>query len=178
MRRLVFLVPLGIFAVLVVYFAVGLTKDPKILPSVLINREVPPFDLPAIQGPFKGFANRDLIGQVTLVNVFGSWCIACRAEHPFLVQIKSQGAVPIYGIDWREVNRVDGPAWLARLGNPYTRVGDDPDSAVAIAFGVTGAPESFIVDKKGVIRYKQIGPITPEAWDRTMLPLIRELQKQ
>ena len=147
------------------------------LPSVLINREVPDFDLAAIQGRARGWGTKDLKGQVTIVNIFGSWCVACQVEHPYLVKIKSQGLVPIFGIDWREKSPEAGPKWLAKFGDPYL-VGDDPHSKAAIAFGVTGAPESFIVDKQGVIRYKQIGPIGPAVWEETLWPLIQELQKQ
>jgi len=177
-KRLVYLLPLGIFLILAVYFAVGLTKDPRKLPSTLINREVPAFDLPAIQGFDKGFSSKDLLGQVTLVNIFGSWCVACLAEHPFLMELKKNNVIPIYGIDWRE--KTDGAAtqWLARHGNPYTLVGDDRDSRVSIDFGVTGAPESFIVDKKGVVRYKHIGPIYPETWKDILFPIVEELRKE
>jgi len=176
--RLVYMLPLGIFLILAVYFAIGLTKDPSKLPSTLINKEVPAFDLPAIEGHDKGFSSKDLLGQVTLVNIFGSWCVACLAEHPFLMRLKQEKTIPIYGIDWRE--KTDGAAfrWLSRHGDPYTLVGDDRDSRVSIDFGVTGAPESFIVDKKGVVRYKHIGPIYPETWNETLLPIVEELRKQ
>ena len=175
--RLVYLIPL------VVVLAVGVASivqlrsptKPNTLPSVLINREVPPFDLAPLEGYTKGFSSTDLIGQVSLVNIFGSWCIACVAEHGFLVKIKN--VVPIYGIDWREKTRSAGPDWLAKRGDPYTLVGDDPDSEASIAFGVTGAPETFIVDKAGVIRYKHIGPVDQTVWDDTLWPLIQELRK-
>ncbi len=183
MRRLLYAIPLLILIVVGVFSVVQLKqvsdgKAVNIIPSVLINRKMPEFDMPAIQGFEKGWGTRDLMGQVTLVNVFGSWCIACRIEHPFLIQIRDRYKVPIFGVDWREKNREDGPRWLKRLGNPYARVGDDPRSLVAIALGVTGAPESFIVDKKGIIRYKQIGVITTKAWEETMWPLIQQLQKE
>jgi len=150
----------------------------NVLESVLIDREVPAFELAAIQGRDRGWGSKDLLGQVTIVNIFGSWCVACQAEHPFLVRIRENFQVPIFGIDWREKTPDAGPRWLAKFGDPYTRVGDDPKSKAAIAFGVTGAPESFIVDKKGVIRYKQIGPIDAQVWEQTLWPLIQELQKQ
>ncbi len=175
-QRWIYLLPLIMVLGLGGLFWSQLGKDPHRIDSVLINQEVPPFDLPPIKGRTEGFASADLLGQVTLVNIFGSWCIACRAEHGFLVDIKASREVPIYGIDWREKDRDAGPAWLARFGDPYTRVGDDPDSKAAIAFGVTGAPESFIVDQRGIIRYKHIGPLTPEVWTRTIRPLIEELR--
>lgn len=176
-RRLPYLLPLLIFAALAGYFWIGLGKDPHAIPSVLIDQPVPPFDLPPIEGRDRGFAATDLQGQVSLVNVFGSWCVACRVEHPFLMALAAENAVPIYGINWREKNRQDGPAWLARLGDPYTRVGDDAESRAAIAFGVTGAPETFIVDAQGVIRYKHVGPVTKAEWEATLLPIVRRLRQ-
>lgn len=182
MKRFLYVIPLFVLLVVGGFSILQLKqvsggKAVNILPSVLINREIPPFDLAPIQGHDKGFSSADLLGQVTIVNLFGSWCVACQAEHPFLMKIKAQNLVPIYGIDWREKNPDAGPKWLAKYGNPYTVIGDDPKSKAAIAFGVTGAPESFIVDQKGVIRYKQIGPITPEVWQNTLWPLIQELRK-
>lgn len=178
MKRWVFLLPLAVFAVVAAYFAVGLTKDPKVIPSVLINKRVPEFALPPIKGRDRGFTSADLQGDVTLVNVFGSWCVACLVEHPFLMKLKRANAVPIHAIDWREENPDAGPAWLKKHGDPYTLIGDDPNSKGAIAFGVAGAPETFVIDRHGVIRYKHIGPITQEAWDRTLWPLIQELRKR
>jgi len=178
MRRIVYLVPLAVFLVLAAYFWVGLGKDPQIIPSVLIDQPVPPFALKPIKGRDRGFSSDDLPGQVSLVNIFGSWCVACQIEHPFLMKLKADGIVPIHGIDWREKDPDAGPAWLARFGNPYTLIGDDPDSKAAIAFGVTGAPETFIVDARGVIRYKQIGPITPKIWEKELWPIVQELRAE
>lgn len=178
MKRMVYLLPLAVFAVLALYFLKGLSLDPKKLDSVLINQEVPPFDLAPIEGRDRGFSSKDLLGQVTLVNIFGSWCVACQQEHPFLMKLKETNAIPIYGIDWREKSKTAGPAWLKKWGDPYTLVGDDPRSRAAIAFGVTGAPESFIVDKKGVIRHKYVGPITPEAWNDLLLPIVQKLRAE
>ena len=177
MKRLIYILPLAAFVVIAAYLGVGLTRDPHTLPSVLIDQDVPPFSLAAIEGREKGFSSADLVGKVSLVNVFGSWCAACRIEHPFLMKLREDGVVPIHGINWREENRQAGPAWLARFGDPYTLIGDDPKSKGAIAFGVTGAPETFIVDARGVIRYKHVGPITPEVWESTLWPLIQELRK-
>lgn len=183
MKRFLYLIPLlvllavGGFSI-VQLNRVGSGQAVNVLPSVLIDKPVPEFDLAAIAGRARGWGTKDLLGQVTLVNIFGSWCVACQVEHPFLVRIKEQGLVPIYGIDWREKDAEAGPRWLAKFGDPYTLVGDDPKSHAAIAFGVTGAPESFVVDKQGVIRYKQIGPINAQVWEQTLWPLISELQKQ
>lgn len=183
MNRLVYLIPLLVLLVVGGFSVAQLSRvssgqSVNVLQSVLINSEVPDFDLAPIQGRDRGWGTKDLLGQVTLVNIFGSWCVACQQEHPFLVRIRDQGLVPIFGIDWREKTPDAGPRWLAKYGDPYTLVGDDPKSKAAIAFGVTGAPESFIVDKQGVIRYKQIGPIDAQVWDETLWPLIEELQKQ
>ena len=178
MRRLVYVLPVLVLAVLGAYFAVGLGRDPQKLPSALIDKPVPEFALPPIEGFAEGLSTGDFKGQVTLVNIFGSWCVSCRFEHPFLMELKTNNVIPIFGIDWREQNRKDGPAWLARYGNPYTRIGDDPKSIGAIAFGVTGAPESFIVDKQGIIRYKHTGVITKRDWERTVGPIVQELRKR
>jgi cytochrome c biogenesis protein CcmG/thiol:disulfide interchange protein DsbE len=178
MKRWAFLLPLVVFAVVAAYFAVGLTRDPKVIPSVLIDKPVPEFVLPPIKGRDKGFTSVDLKGEVSLVNIFGSWCVACLVEHPFLMKIKKQNLAPIHGIDWREENPDAGPAWLRKHGDPYTLIGDDPNSKGAIAFGVTGAPETFVVDRQGVIRYKHIGPITEQVWDKTLWPLIQDVRKR
>ncbi len=178
MKRLMYLLPLGIFLILAGYFAIGLTLNPRDMPSMLIDREVPQFDLKPIKGYEKGFSSEDLKGQVTLVNIFGSWCVSCLAEHPMLMEIAAKKLVPLYGIDWRERDPDAGPDWLARRGDPYTLIGNDPESKAAIAFGVTGAPETFFVDKRGLIRYKHVGPITPENWESTLWPVIQELRKQ
>lgn len=175
-QRLVYLLPLAVLLVLAAYFAIGLRLDPKAIPSVLLDKPIPAFDLKPIQGFADGFSTEDLKGQVTLVNIFGSWCVACQQEHPFLMRIKEQGLVPIFGVDWRETDAAAGPKWLARYGNPYTRIGDDPDSEAAIGLGVTGAPETFVVDQQGVIRYKHVGPITEQSWERTLWPLIEHLR--
>ncbi|MBC8268986.1 MAG: DsbE family thiol:disulfide interchange protein [Rhodospirillaceae bacterium] len=177
MNRLMYLLPLAIFLVIAGYFAKGLTLNPRDMPSMLIDQEVPPFDLKPIKGQVRGLSSEDLKGQVTLVNIFGSWCVACLAEHPMLMKIAEQKLVSIYGIDWREKNPDDGPNWLARRGDPYTLIGDDPQSKAAIAFGVTGAPETFFVDRRGFIRYKHVGPITPENWESTLWPIVQELRK-
>lgn len=182
-KRLVFLLPVAVFAVLAVYFAIGLTKDPRILESVLINTPVTDFKLPPIKGrpnPGRewGLESADFKGDVALLNVFGSWCVACQVEHPFLLKLKRDTDVPLHGIDWREESPDAGPNWLKKYGDPYVLIGDDPVSKGAIAFGVSGAPETFVVDKQGVIRYKHIGPMTQEIWDDTIYPLVQELRKQ
>jgi cytochrome c biogenesis protein CcmG/thiol:disulfide interchange protein DsbE len=177
LRRLPYLLPLLILAGLAGYFWSGLGRDPNVLPSVLIDQPLPELALPPIAGRERGLASADLKGQVSLLNIFGSWCVACQVEHPFLMQLKAEGAVPIHGINWRERDTAAGPAWLKRLGDPYTLIGADPDSRAAIALGVTGAPETFIIDAAGVIRYKHIGPITKENWEKQLWPIVERLRR-
>ncbi|NQV48479.1 MAG: DsbE family thiol:disulfide interchange protein [Rhodospirillaceae bacterium] len=178
MKRLMYLAPLAVFLVIAGYFAVGLKLNPRDLPSVLIDQKVESFALKPIKGYDRGFSSEDLKGQVSLVNFWGSWCVACLAEHPMLMKIAEQKLVPLYGIDWREKDPDAGPQWLKRRGDPYTLIGDDPESKAAIAFGVYGAPESFIVDQRGTIRYKHTGVIDEGNWASTLWPLIQELRKQ
>ncbi|TVR95940.1 MAG: DsbE family thiol:disulfide interchange protein [Rhodospirillales bacterium] len=176
--RLPFLIPLVVLAVIAAYFYVGLGRDPHVVPSVLIDQPVPDLALPPILGRDRGLTTADLKGEVSLLNVFGSWCVACRVEHPLLMALAEQGVVPIHGVNWREPTPEAGPNWLDRLGDPYTLVGADPDSRAAIALGVAGAPETFVIDAAGMIRYKHTGPITPDDWERTLWPIIRKLQAE
>ena len=178
MRRLIYLTPLAVLILLTIHFLIGLDRNPQTLPSAVINTQVEEFELAAIEGKTKGFSSSDLRGQVALVNIFGSWCIACREEHPFLMELAINNVIPIFGINWREANRQNGPTWLKRFGNPYVLVGDDPRSRGAIAFGVTGAPETFVIDKKGVIRFRYTGPLSEKVWLKELLPIIKELRKQ
>jgi cytochrome c biogenesis protein CcmG/thiol:disulfide interchange protein DsbE len=176
MRKLVFLLPALIFVALVGVFMSRLGEDPSRIPSVLINRPVPEFALASLPERGAPLSSADLKGQVSLVNIFGSWCVACLVEHPVLMKIKESGAVPIHGIDWRERDPADAVRWLQKHGDPYDRIGYDGDSRVAIDFGVTGAPETFVVGADGVIRYKHIGPVTEEVWEDTLKPLIDQLR--
>jgi cytochrome c biogenesis protein CcmG/thiol:disulfide interchange protein DsbE len=175
MKRLLFLSPLIVVGVLFAYFALGLTRDPQLLPSALIDRPFPAMDLPPIDGHPKGFATADLGGEVALVNIFGSWCVACRIEHPLLMALTAAGEIPIYGIAWKEKQSADTAAWLRQHGDPYRLVGFDGSGRAAIDLGVTGAPETFPVDKAGRIRYKQVGPITEDVWRLDLKPLIDKL---
>jgi len=175
-RRLVFLVPVAVFLALAVAFAFGLTRDPSIVPSALIDKPVPAFALEPVPGRTQGLASTDLVGEVTLVNVFASWCVACRVEHPLLMRIREEGLVTVHGIDYKDAPE-DGRRWLDEHGDPYTRTGVDLDGRVGIDFGVYGVPETFLVDAQGVIRFKQIGPITPESWETTIWPMIQELRR-
>ena len=175
MKRLLFVLPVVAFIALVGVFGVGLTKDPAQLPSQLIDRPLPGFALPGVAGvgDGAGFVSTALRGKPSLLNVFASWCSACPAEHPVLTRIAGEG-VRVYGIAWKD-QPADASAWLAKLGNPYTAVGGDLSGRVAIDLGVTGAPETFVVDGRGRVRYKVIGAITPEMWDATLKPLLAKL---
>jgi cytochrome c biogenesis protein CcmG/thiol:disulfide interchange protein DsbE len=167
MRKVVLFAPLIVFVVVGSFFAWGLTRDPSRIPSQLIDRPLPEFDLPAIQGFSEGLSTEDFKGQVTLLNVFASWCVSCHIEHPLLMELAAKGDIPIYGLNWKE-KPGDGKAWLDRLGNPYSMIGDDRQGRVAIDLGVTGAPETFVVDKGGRVRYVFIGPITQRSWEETL----------
>lgn len=172
-----YLIPIVFFMVLVGLLGWGLTRDPTLVPSPLINKPVPTFTLPELKNPENHFSSARLAeGKVTLVNVWASWCVSCRAEHPMLMQIAHNGVVPIYGLDYKDT-RADAMTDLNEFGNPYSVVAQDLDGKVGINWGVYGVPETYVVDGKGIIRYKQIGPITPEIWRKTMLPLIRRLQQ-
>ena len=178
MRRLLYLLPVAALGVMALFFMRGLHMDPRLIPSVLINKPVPQMDLAPLPGRGDtGLSTADLKGRVTLVDIYGSWCIACLEEHPTLLLIKQSGVVPIEGIDWDD-DPAKGAAWLRKNGDPYDRVGMDPAPGyTSVNFGVTGAPESFLVDKTGIIRMKYIGPITPEVWEKQLLPKIREMEK-
>jgi cytochrome c biogenesis protein CcmG/thiol:disulfide interchange protein DsbE len=169
-------VPLLVFAVLVVFFAVGLTMNPRNIPSPLIGKAVPAFDLPPVKGRQLGLAGADLRGEVSMVNVFASWCLACREEHPLLMQLSASGAVPIHGLNYKD-KPDDAKKWLDDLGDPYTRTGADIAGQVGIEWGVYGVPETFVIDRGGHIAYKHIGPVTAQAFNETLLPLIRQLQR-
>jgi cytochrome c biogenesis protein CcmG/thiol:disulfide interchange protein DsbE len=176
-----YLIPLVLFLGLVVFLAIGLNRDPREIPSPLINTPAPEFKLAHLEDPTKTLSATEMRGKVWLLNFWGSWCIACREEHPVLLKY-SKGEVPIYGIAYKYANddtdeHAGATAMLAEGGNPYTVVVYDPAARTSIDYGVYGAPESFLIDKQGVIRFKQIGPITDEVWNSKILPLARELNK-
>lgn len=173
---LVFL-PLVVAAMLAVVLAWGLTRDPSDLPSMLIGKTVPDFDLPPVQGRLLGLSSGDLKGEVSLVNVFASWCVACRAEHPLFMQLAGQGTVPLHGLNYKD-QPDDAEKWLDSLGDPYTRTGADISGRVAIDWGVYGVPETFVVDADGRIAYKHIGPVNEKVLAETILPLVEKLRQQ
>lgn len=175
MKRLFFLLPLAIFLGMAFYFAIGLTKDPRILPSALLDQPVPAFDLPALKPEKPGLATGDLKGEVSIVNVFASWCVPCRAEHPLWMKLAESGEVPIHAINWKD-QRAAAVTWLQELGDPYGRIGHDPDNKAGIEWGVYGVPETYVIDREGRIRYKHVGPLFPETYTEVIAPLLKELR--
>jgi cytochrome c biogenesis protein CcmG/thiol:disulfide interchange protein DsbE len=166
--------PLIIFAVLVAFLAVGLTLNPREVPSPLIGKPAPEFELPLLMRD-GSFSNKDLIGQVTLINVWASWCFACRQEHEVVKHI-SQSGVRIIGLNYKD-DAADAKNWLARLGNPYQAIAADRDGRIAIDWGVYGAPETFLIDKAGIIRHKVIGPLSDEKKYKALMDVYQSLEK-
>jgi cytochrome c biogenesis protein CcmG/thiol:disulfide interchange protein DsbE len=175
-RRRVLVTPFAIFAAIAVLLAVGLTLNPREIPSPLIGKPVPRFELPPVRGRTLGLSSADLNGEVSIVNVFASWCVACKEEHPVFMQMKREGLVPIHGINYKD-QPADAQKWLDEMGDPYTRTGADIDGRVSIDWGVYGVPETFVIDREGRIAYKQIGAVTPELLEETLRPLIARLRR-
>lgn len=171
------MLPIATLLALAGFLGFGLGSDPTALPSTLIGKPLPPIRLSALHAGEPEFDGSLLRGEVSLVNIFASWCASCRVEHPTLMRLASEGQIPIHGIDWKDTP-ADGALWLRRLGNPYTRIGSDETGRAGIELGVTGAPESFLVDQEGRVRYKQIGPITDQVWTEVLAPLIAELRAE
>ena len=170
------LLPVAVFLALVAFLAIGLTLNPREVPSPLIGKPVPAFDLPPVKGRTLGLASADLgKGEVSLVNVFASWCVACRAEHHVLMDLKAQERVPIHGLNYKD-QPDDAARWLAEWGDPYTRTGADVDGRVGIDWGVYGVPETFVIGPDGRIAYKHIGPITPEFVSERLMPMVERLR--
>jgi cytochrome c biogenesis protein CcmG/thiol:disulfide interchange protein DsbE len=175
--RLRYLIPLAVFIALVVLMAVGLTMDPERVPSPLIGKPVPDFSLPRVEDPDKELSPADLKGRVYLLNVWASWCVACRQEHPLLMRLAERRDVTIVGLDYKD-ERADARQWLAQRGDPYAASAFDADGRVAIDLGVYGVPETFVVDADGTIRHKHVGPVTRESLREKILPLIKELRRE
>lgn len=168
-------VPLAVFLGLAVLFAYGLTMNASELPSVLIGKQVPEFTLPPVEGRQLGLSASDLKGEVSLLNVFASWCAECRREHPVFMRLQAENVVPVHGLNYKDKPE-DARNWLDELGDPYTRTGADISGRVGIDFGVYGVPETFIVDRDGVIVHKHIGAVSERALKETILPLIEKLR--
>ncbi|NRC56577.1 DsbE family thiol:disulfide interchange protein [Mesorhizobium sediminum] len=176
-RRLLVALPLTVFVALAAVLGWGLTRNVDDIPSVLIGKPVPEFSLPPVEGRMLGLTSADLRGEVSLVNVFASWCVACREEHPLFMRIAADGTVPLHGLNYKDQPE-DAKKWLDALGDPYTRTGADLDGRVAIDWGVYGVPETFVVGADGRIAYKHIGAVTPRALDETILPLVQRLRAE
>jgi len=171
-----FLLPIAIFILLVGFLAAGLKLDPREIPSPLVGKPAPAFDLPVLLQPDKRFTPEDMHGKVWLLNVWASWCVSCREEHPVLVELSKKGLMPILGLNYKDKSD-DARRWLAQFGNPYQLSAVDADGRIGIDYGVYGVPETYLIDGNGVIRYKQIGPVTPALLEEKILPLAMALKK-
>jgi cytochrome c biogenesis protein CcmG/thiol:disulfide interchange protein DsbE len=170
-----FVLPLAVFLVLVVLLAIGLTLNPREVPSPLIGKAAPHFELPQLHSTDKIFSPKDMLGKVWLLNVWASWCVSCRDEHPVLMEFSRAGLVPLYGLNYKD-GRKEGLAWLSQFGNPYAASAFDAKGQVGIDYGVYGVPETFVIDKRGIIRYKRIGVVTPDILRTKILPLVKALE--
>jgi cytochrome c biogenesis protein CcmG/thiol:disulfide interchange protein DsbE len=170
------LIPLAIFGVVFAFLLVGLGLNPREVPSPLIGKPAPQFQLKRLHDTSQSYGTADMKGQVWLLNVWASWCVACREEHPLLVELGKAKIVPIVGLNYKD-EPADGIKWLRQYGDPYDLSVIDRDGRVGIDYGVYGVPETFVIDKAGTIRYKQIGPVTAEVLEKKIIPLVRELQK-
>ena len=174
--KIKFLLPLLLFIVLVVFLAIGLNRDPQEVPSPLINKPAPAFEIPQLSEATQSFSPASMKGQVWILNVWASWCVACREEHPVLVELAKSKIAPIIGLDYKD-KREDALAMLAMQGNPYLLSAFDANGRVGIDYGVYGVPETYVIDKAGMIRFKHIGPITMNILNQKIYPLVSELQK-
>ena len=169
-----YLLPLIVFVLLVGFLAAGLSLNPREVPSPLIGKPAPAFSLPRLDAPGQTLSAQDLRGKVWVLNVWASWCAPCRQEHPLIAELAKSGGAPVYGLNYKD-KPADATAWLGQLGNPYTATVSDVEGLVGIDYGVYGVPETFVIDKGGVIRLKHIGPMTPEALRDKVLPMLRKL---
>ncbi|MCR9219431.1 MAG: DsbE family thiol:disulfide interchange protein [Alphaproteobacteria bacterium] len=176
MRRVIFLAPLALFLLVAGYFAVQLLsgRDPSEVPSALIDRPAPEFSLPPLYAGEAGLSTADLNGRPSIVNVFASWCVPCRVEHPMLMRLAEEEGATVFGIAYKD-DPAASKAFLEELGDPYARIGVDADGRAAIEWGVYGVPETYVIDADGRIRYKRTGPIGPRHMEDDILPLLREL---
>ena len=172
-----FLLPLVIFLVMVGFLFIGLNLDPREVPSPLVGKPAPQFSLPRLDNPEQVFSGKDMLGKVWLLNVWASWCGACKEEHPLLVSLAKTGFVPVVGIDYKDT-RDEALQWLAQGGNPYMTTIMDIDGRVGINYGVYGVPETYVIDKKGIIAYKKTGPITMQSLREVIVPLVKKLQAE
>lgn len=172
-----FILPFVVFMILAAFMYVGLGLNPHEVPSPLVGKPAPAFTLPQLHDPKKQFSSQDMKGKVWMLNVWASWCVSCKEEHSLLVALAEQKILPIYGLDYKD-KREDAELWLKKGGDPYTLVVMDSEGRIGIDYGVYGVPETYVIDKKGVIRHKQIGPITSQSLSETILPLVAKLEKE
>jgi cytochrome c biogenesis protein CcmG, thiol:disulfide interchange protein DsbE len=175
-----FILPLVVFLALAAVLFIALSdedRDPRMVPSPLIDKAAPAFSLPQLHEPGKKFSPADMKGRVWLFNLWASWCVSCRDEHPVLLALSQQNIVPIVGLDYKDKNP-DAEAWLAKGGNPYMLNVTDAEGRIGIDYGITGVPETFVIDKHGVIRYKEVGLVTPKNLQKTILPLVAKLERE
>ena len=179
MRKILYLGPLILFVIIAIYFAAPILdgKDPRILPSAMIEKPIPNLDLPPLVRTKPGIDNQSLTGNVRLVNFFSSWCGPCRTEHEFLMKIKETKLVPIYGINYKD-KKSAAQQWLSDLGDPYEKIGRDIDGRTAIDWGVYGVPETYIIDRNGFIQYRHVGPLSQRVFDDKLAPVLTALRKQ
>ncbi|MEQ1621230.1 MAG: DsbE family thiol:disulfide interchange protein [Methylococcales bacterium] len=169
-----YLLPLGIFIVLVIFLGIGLKLDPHEVPSPLIGKPAPQFNLPQLHAPEKSFSPEQMKGKVWLLNVWASWCVSCRQEHVYLTEFARTGVVEVVGLDYKDEPQ-DGKKWLSQLGNPYVLSITDLEGTAGLDWGVYGVPETFVIDKKGLIRHKQTGPVDPVILETVILPIVQTL---
>lgn len=174
MKSLKFLIPLALFLVLAGFLAVGLNLNPREVPSPLIGKPAPAFELTKLDAPDQKLKRDDLLGKVWVLNVWASWCAPCREEHPLVMDLARRKIAPVYGLNYKDT-RPAGMGFLTQLGNPYEASLFDADGRVGIDYGVYGVPETFVVDRQGTIRFKHIGPLTPEVLEKKLVPLLKEL---
>lgn len=170
------LLPLGLFLALVVFLVAGLQRNPRDIPSPLIGKRAPSFTLPRLQDPKQTFAPQNMLGKVWLLNVWASWCTACQAEHPLWFTLSKKGIL-VAGLNYKD-QKESAISWLQQFGDPYVVSIGDEEGLVGMEYGVYGVPETFVIDQKGIVRYKQIGPLTPEVLENTLYPLIKKLQSE
>lgn len=175
-KRILFLVPILLLAGLLVAFSIGLQRNPNVIPSTLIDRPLPPFDLPGVSDTVPGFSSEELAGKPRMLNIFASWCTACRVEHPLFMRLAEEGH-EIHGLNWKDKPE-DAARWLTQLGNPYVAAGSDESGRAGIDLGVTGVPETYITDRFGRVRYKHVGPVTPKDWEQKLKPLLETLEQE
>jgi cytochrome c biogenesis protein CcmG/thiol:disulfide interchange protein DsbE len=175
-HRVRLMLPVVILGALIIFLDIGPTRDPRVIRSPLIGKPVPVFDLPPVEGRLHGLSNRDFGGDVVLLNVFASWCMSCRAEHPLLLALSRQHAVPIFGLTYKD-KPDDAAAWLDKMGDPYALTGADLDGRVGVDWSVDGVPETFVIDRAGRVAYRHSGPLTPAMIKNTLLPLIENLRR-